>query len=357
MTIPLRVVIIADSRFPICEPFAGGMQSMTWHLVDGLRRRGVEVSVFAGAGTDRRLPARQLPLKPLDLSPAARNDVSMEPVEWLEQHHAYLQVMLRLARDGQANVVHNNSLHYLPVAMAETLSVPVVTTLHTPPTPWLEPAIGMCDQRRNQFVAVSEHTARSWSHVATPRVIHNGIDARQWSLGSGGSDLVWFGRLVPEKAPHLAIDIARAAGRTIRLAGPISDTGYWDEQVRPRLGRNAVYVGHLNQRDLTALVGRSSVALVTPLWDEPYGLVAAEALACGTPVVGFDRGGLSEVLSPSCARLVEGGDIEAAAVAVRDVEHFDRRAARGHALEHCSLDVMLDRYLGLYRELSMVPAA
>ncbi|MGA8209334.1 MAG: glycosyltransferase, partial [Nocardioidaceae bacterium] len=298
---PLRVVEIADSRFPIAEPFAGGMQSLTWHLIRGLADRGVELSVYAGPGSDPRLRATTLATAPLELSDTARQDVAMQPESWLREHHAYLQMMLDLARRSDVDVVHNNSLHHLPVAMAESLPAPVVTTLHTPPTPWLEPAVRLSSPAHSRYVAVSHHTARQWAHVAQASVIPNGVDAARWPAGDGGPDLVWVGRIAPEKAPHLAVDIARVAGRRLRLAGPVSDPTYWREQLRPRLGEDVTYVGHLGQRDLAALVGSSALCLVTPLWDEPYGLVAAEALSCGTPVLALARGGVPEVVADSCA--------------------------------------------------------
>jgi hypothetical protein len=100
------------------------------------------------------------------ISAAARADVSMPPESFLAEHHAYLQLMLDLAERGNSDfdVIHNNSLHYLPVAMARSLRVPVISTLHTPPTPWLESAIqaGRCP---GVFTAVSGHTARAWRHA------------------------------------------------------------------------------------------------------------------------------------------------------------------------------------------------
>ena len=348
----MHVVIIASAKHPLREPFAGGLESLTWLLVRGLRRRGVDVTLFAGPGSDESLGAREVLVRPLDLSEVARGDVAMPPERWLREHHAYLQVMLGLQGRTDVDLIHNNSLHYLPIALAATASAPMVTTLHTPPTPWLEPAISLMDQSRARFVAVSSHTASLWSHVADAEVVLNGVDVDRWAPGPGGDDLVWFGRLVPEKAPHDALRIAAASGRRVRIAGPLSDRAYFDDAIRPLLGPGAEYVGHLGGDDLVALVGSSAASLVTPAWDEPYGLVAAESLACGTPVLAYDRGGLSEFVVPTCGVLVAGGDVDAAARQVEQVATLDRRACREHAVLHCSVERMIDDYLGLYRSLA-----
>ncbi|MFD3695173.1 glycosyltransferase [Streptomyces sp. NPDC058646] len=351
----LRVALIASARFPICEPFAGGLEAHTWWLARALHRRGHHVELFAGPGSDPALKARELTVRRSTLSDAARSDVSMPSAVWMEEHHAYLGLMLDLARDGEHrfDVVHNNSLHYLPVAMASALRVPVVTTLHTPPTPWLESAITAQDSCPVTFTAVSRFTAGAWrATVPAARVVRNGIDMDFWRPGPGGQDLVWFGRLVTEKGPHLAIEAARAAGRVLRIAGPISDRAYFEERIEPLLGEDVRYVGHLDRRGLAALLGSAGAALVTPGWDEPYGLVVAEALACGTPVCGFDRGALSEILTPDCGVLAPPGDVEALAALIPHAMGLDRRAARRRAEEFCCLDRTADAYTGLYEEVA-----
>lgn len=359
----MHVVVLAASKHPIAEPFAGGLESLTWHLVRGLRRSGVEVTLFAGPGSDPALGATELDVAPLHLSDTARADVSMVPDAWLREHHAYLQVMLSLQGRDDVDVVHNNSLHHLPVAMAESLRAPVLTTLHTPPTPWLEPAIAIGSRsrgrlQRSRFVAVSQHTADSWSHVASPVVVHNGVDVRRWVAGPGGDDLVWVGRIVPEKAPHRAIAMARASGRRLRIAGPVGDAGYFARHVADELDEDVSYVGHLDTDGLVAMVGSSAAMLVTPEWDEPYGLVAAESLACGTPVVALDRGGLREFVAPGVGLLLppDAGGAEAAQ-AVATAVRLDRAACRAHAVAACSVDGMVERYLDLYRSISHLRGA
>lgn len=348
---PLRVALIASARFPISEPFAGGLEAHTWWLAHALRRRGHQVDLFAAPGSDPALGARELPVRRVELSEAARSDASMPSTMWMEEHHAYLGLMLDLARDGERrfDLVHNNSLHHLPVAMAPALRVPVVTTLHTPPTPWLESAITVQNRCPVTFTAVSSFTAGAWRPtVPAAHVVRNGVDTDFWKPGPGGGDLVWSGRLVPEKGAHLAIEAARAAGVPLRLAGPVSDRAYFETRVQPLLGDAIRYVGHLERQQLVELLGSASAALVTPNWDEPYGLVVAEALACGTPVCGFDRGALAEILTPDCGLLAPPGDVEALAALIPRAMRLDRAAARLRAEEFCSLDRTADAYTRLY---------
>jgi len=344
----MRIGIVASARFPIVEPFAGGLEAHTWSLAHGLRARGHDVTVFAAPGSDPALGARELQVRFPTISRAARADVSMSPEWWLQEHHAYLSLMLELRGSG-LDVVHNNSLHYLPVAMAASLDIPVVTTLHTPPTPWLESAIQAPERCPVTFAAVSRHTADAWRHVVPQaHVVHNGIDVERWRQGPGGGPAVWSGRLVPEKGAHLAVRAAALAGVPLRLAGPLMDRAWFDAEVRPWLSADIQYVGHLRTDELITLVGGASASLVTPCWEEPYGLVVAESLACGTPVAGFARGALPELVDARQARLVQPGNVEALAQALREAVHLDRDGARAHAVETCSVDTMVDAYEELY---------
>jgi glycosyltransferase involved in cell wall biosynthesis len=330
----MRIAIVAAARFPIAEPFTGGLEANVWALATGLRNTGHDVTVFAGAGSDPRLGIALLDLRRPRLSAVARADVSMGPDEWLDEHHAYLELMLRLADGHDYDLVHNHSLHHLPIAMAGMLPMPVVSTLHTPPTPWLESAIQARERCPVAFAAVSEHTAHAWRHVVPhARVVPNGVEVSAWTPGPGGGPLIWSGRIAPEKGAHLAIDAAVAASERLDLAGPVVDCAYFEAEIVP-------------QR-----VGEASAALVTPCWDEPYGLVVAEAMACGTPVCAFARGGLPELIRADCGILVASGDVDGLARAIPRAKLLSRAAVRRRAITYCSLERMVERYQAYYDEL------
>jgi len=319
----LRVLVVAPSRYPLRQPHAGGLEACVWDRVRWLRARGHEVTLCAAEGSDFlgeadefRLPAPEWD-RPEDASDSGY------PAGYTDAVDTALDAALdRLRADrDRYDVVDNHSLHAGPILWSRDADIPVVTTLHTPPLePMLDAAARVRDSA-HRFVAVSQTTARALSIEGVDSfVFANGVDTDRWTRGPGGTQWVWSGRIVPEKAPHLAIEAARTAGAQLVVAGRIGDVDYFHQEVAPRLGAHARYVGALRQPELCRVVGESAVALVTPMWEEPFGLVIAEALATGTPVAAFDIGGVSEVLEgmPSTA-IVTPGDVTALAHAAADL--------------------------------------
>lgn len=349
----MKLAVLGHHVAPICPPFAGGVESLTWYLARWMAARGHDVVLFAPSGSE--VPGVEV--RPLDLDPVfsehARTDVSMPPAAFMAAHHAYQRVLLELADDeDDFDLVHCHSLHYLPVAMASTLPMEMLLTLHTPPTPWFEAALSARAGTRPWLNAVSAQTARQWAHVGrVEAVVANGVDLDAFPVGPGGEGAAWCGRMVPEKAPHLAIDAARRAGLTLHLAGPISDPRYWEAEIAPRLGQDVHYAGHLGHADLARLVGRSRVLVMTPQWEEPFGLVAAEAMCTGTPVAAFRRGGLTRLVAPTAGCLARPGDVLDLAGAITRAGRLPRAGVRAHAQAQLGLPAMGTAYERLYRRI------
>ncbi|WP_353951692.1 glycosyltransferase [Knoellia sp. S7-12] len=352
----MRIAMFATSRHPIIEPYAGGQEAHTALLARGLRRLGHHVRLHACAGTDPSLADELVPYPQLPrLSEVAALDHQLPEPEFLRDHAAMTSAVVDLLARPDIDVVHNQSLHFLPLAFSKVLPAPLVTTLHTPPFPWMELGVALASPD-TAYACVSRANARDWTTLPTPpRVILNGVEDDGAGPGVGGDDLVWMGRFTPEKGADLAIRAARRAGRPLRLAGPISDRVWFEDVIAPELGGDVEHVGHLSHVDLAALVRTSAAALVTPRWDEPFGLVAAEAAMWGTPVVALARGGLEEVVTPAIGALVNCRGDEEHLVAglfeglstVSDLQRADvRRAAR----RDFGVERMVAKYVELYRE-------
>ncbi|PCE15493.1 hypothetical protein AUC47_11380 [Microbacterium sp. SZ1] len=314
------MLVVAPERHALRQPHAGGLEAVVWNRVRWLRSRGHHVDLCAAEGSDFLDSSADLRLpRPRWHHARDVSDTENPAGHRRRMSDAFARVRARLTDPlDRVDVVDNHSLHGDPILWSRDVGVPVVTTLHTPPLPdMVHASRSLPPSAPHRFLAVSQFTARAWSAEGVDAfVFPNGVDSAQWQRGQGGDHWVWFGRIVPEKAPHLAIRAARLAGARIRIAGRIGDAEYFAREVEPLLGDGVEYVGPLRQPELCALVGTSSVALVTPVWSEPFGLVLAEALMTGTPVVAFDEGGASEVLAglPGCS-VVAPGDVAALAQA------------------------------------------
>jgi glycosyltransferase involved in cell wall biosynthesis len=192
------------------------------------------------------------------------------------------------------------------------------------------------------LASVSRSNADAWHGIPIERVIPNGVDVHRWRQGPGGDGAIWTGRLVPEKGAHVAIAACRAAGLPLRIMGPIHDHAYFDELIAPQLCADVEYVGHGTHDELIDAVGHAGVAVVTPLWDEPFGLVVIEALACGTPVAALARGAMTELVDADVGALAT--DVEQLPSAIRRAASRDRDACRQRAASTHSAARMVDAY-------------
>jgi len=354
----LKVAIIAPQVSAIREPQGGGSQAFVSDLARGLAGRGHLVHVYAATGSqipgvtviDTGVDPGSLLATLYRASGSAAGDQSAAS-------NAFAVVYSRV-RETRYDVVHNHAFDAPAIALASALSSPVVHTLHLPPEPAIAAALrdAASGGRPPAVACVSAFQASAWSRsVLVDAILPPYVPTRviPWS-SAAGDGAVFAGRLSPEKGAAEAIDVARAAGVAITVYGDAYDPQYAREQIGARrdLPGVAVHPG-VPRAAVWAAMARAAVVLCPARWDEPFGMAAAEAQACGTPVVAFKRGGLSEVIADGVTGfLVVPDGIRAAADSVLAAAAISRAACRSHAECHLDLERSLDAHEQLYRRVS-----
>lgn len=327
------------------------MEAHSWHLAEGLVARGHDVVLFAAGDSDPRFAInavvpehheRRFPGLEHRGDPGLRAYVD----------DGYAAACDRIAA-GEFDVLHNNSLSRLPLERQRTAWIPTVTSLHVPPYDALRGFVHASPAPGHWITVTSQAQLRTWWPASAPpevSVLHNGVDPTAWPFQDrGDGSAAWCGRLAAIKGAHHAIAAARRAGIPLTLYGPIEEPDYWVARIAPQLGGPIRYGGHLDGRTLAAEIGRASVFLFTPCWDEPFGLVAIEAMACGLPVAGFDSGAAREVVGEA-GHLAPAGDAAALAQAIGAALAIPRIIPQARVLRLFTRDRWLDRCEGLYAQ-------
>jgi glycosyltransferase involved in cell wall biosynthesis len=324
-------------------------------LARGLVARGNEVHLYAASGSEvPGIPVIDTGVDHRSLSATLYRASGAAAPEPAAAATAFAGVYSAV-REGRYDVVHNHAFDAPAVSLATALHAPVVHTLHLPPDEAV--ATALRDAARwdapPTVAGVSHFQANAWRRVVpvdailTPCVPTGLIN---WSP-TEGDGAVFAGRLSPEKGAAEAIDIAQAAGVRIDVYGDSYDVEYAEERIDPRRAEPGVSVHPgVPRSSLWEAMARASVVVCPARWEEPFGMVPAEAQACGTPVVAFKRGALGEVIVDGLTGfLVPPDDIRAAADAVRMTAGLSRSDCRDHAERNLDLEGSLEAHEKLYR--------
>ena len=341
----MRLVITADPYLPVPPRFYGGIERAIALLVDGLIERGHEVILIAHpdstAGTHRAAygvpPHTGLPVRMRELGQLAS-------LVWSHR--------------SRADLIHSFGRLAALAPVLPLRALPKVQTYQRP-VPWR----GV--QRARTLAGDSLHFTGCSSALyndAPPqdrdawRTVYNAVDTTTYTAVlsvPADAPLMFLGRLEAIKGVHHAIAIARATGRRLIIAGNRVDhpegRAYFADQIEPHLGDRVEYVGEVDDERKNTLLG-SATALLMPIeWDEPFGIVMIEALACGTPVIGFDRGAVAEVVRHAETGFVCRTSSEACA-AVADLGKIVRARCREDVERRFSAAAMVDAYERVYAE-------
>jgi glycosyltransferase involved in cell wall biosynthesis len=343
----MRIAQVAPPWIPVPPHRYGGIERVVAELTEHLVARGHDVTLFAAAGS-RTSATLRVPL-PATPDPATLGNSADDAAHALAAH---------LARDA-FDVVHDHTgLVGAALAAMRRDGTPVVQTLHGAWTPTARLGYRVA-ARAVSLVAISSAQRRANREVPYAGTIHNGIDPAHFPLGRTPREdrLAFVGRASPEKSPADAIRIARCAGLPITLLvkrGEPAERTYWERVVAPLLGDDVTVVFDADDATKVAVLGRAR-ALVFPIqWDEPFGMVMIEAMACGTPVVASRLGAAPEVVADGeTGFLVDPADpVRSAVRALGRIDRLDPAACRARVVTHFSAARMAARYEALFRQVA-----
>ena len=330
-----------DKRVAILSPVAwrtpprqyGAWETVASNITEGLVARGWDVTLFATGDSVTRARLHAV------VDKGYEEDASIDPK--VAEH---LHIPEAFEHAGEFDLIHSHC-DFMALPYTRLVETPVLTTIHGFSSPQIMPVYKK--YRDSYFVSISDSDRHpDLDYVAT---VYNGIDLSLYPLRpGGGDDLIFLGRIHPDKGVHLAIEVARRSGQRLVVAGIIQDEAYFREQVEPHLDDETVrYVGPLDVRGKNELFARAHALLHLNTIPERFGLVLAEANAAGVPVIAMDLG--------SCREVIEDGqtgflvdDVEEAAQALGRIPEIDPGACRRRVEERFSVETMVKAYEHVY---------
>lgn len=337
----MRVAMLSSISWRTPPRAYGPWELVTSLLTEALVARGVDVTLFATldsvtAGKLDGVVAR-----------GYSEDPSLDPKVWEALHVAHF-----FERAGEFDLLHNQA-DFIPLAFSRLTDTPMVTTIHGFSSPRILPAFERYNDRQH-YVSISQaDRAASLTYAAT---IHHGIPVHDFPFDADGSDdLLFFGRIHPDKGAGEAIRAARATGHHLVMCGLVQDQGYHEREVAPFIdGATVEYRGVVGGEERLRALGHAKGLLHLIGFDEPFGLSVIEAMACGTPVIAYRRGSMPELIDHGVTGFLVDSFDEALA-AISRLGEIDRRACRRAVEERFTVDRMADEYLALYRRILANP--
>ncbi|HTT86495.1 MAG TPA: glycosyltransferase family 4 protein [Acidimicrobiales bacterium] len=339
----MRIALIAPPWTPIPPPLYGGIELVVDQLARGLVAAGQDVTLYATGDSTCPVPKRWV----LEHSEGMR--IGMAVPELRHVVHAYNDI-------ADHDVVHDHTV-VGPFYAERFPGLPVVTTIHGPFNDELSDlytALGT----RVPIIAISHAQKRDATGVPIARVIHHGLEASAFPFGDGGGDadgdyLVFLGRMAADKGAHRAIEVARRAGARVLMAAKMRETwerAYFERQVEPLLGPDAVYLGEVPHERKVELLANARALLFPIRWNEPFGMVMLEAMACGTPVLAFPEGAAPEVVDDGTTGYL-CTDTADMIEAVGRLDKLRRADCRAAVEGYFSTERMVAEHVELYQSL------
>lgn len=340
----MKIAMIVAPWFTVPPATHGGTETLVHDLVEELVARGDEVTLYAAGSSRTGGALRSLFSEQQELH-LATSERSV--VECMHALFAYREA----ASDG-VDLIHDHA-GLLSVSIGAPMRrPPILHTVHRILTPANQPLYRMLAAFPGMyFSTISQAQRRSMPDLPSMATIHNALSPSLYPfVRKKDHYLAFLGRIRAEKGCHLAIALAQRSGWPLKLAGRIDDRHFFQTQIEPQLGRGVEYVGEVNVPEKAELLAHARALIFPVQWEEPFGLVVIEALACGTPVIAMPRGGLPEIIRHG----VDGflvDDMDGMLRALDQLDTIDPEICRRRVEEAFSRSAMATRYQELYQRI------
>jgi glycosyltransferase involved in cell wall biosynthesis len=333
----MRIAMLAPIAWRTPPRHYGPWELVTHLLTEALVAKGVDVTLFATLDSETSGTLAGVVPAPYE------EDPSVDAKVWEYRHLAHL-----FERAGEFDLIHNQA-DFPAHAFANLVDTPMVTTIHGFSSERILPMYRPY-QDRVHYVAISE--ADRHPDLRYAATIHHGIRIEDFPFDpAGGENLLFFGRIHPDKGAAEAIAAARTAGRALDMYGIVQDQAYFEREVAPQVdGQAARFHGPVGGAARTKALGSARALLHLINFAEPFGLSVVEAMACGTPVIAPPRGSMPELIEHGVNGFLVNSEAEAVEAIARAGE-LDRAAIRRTAIERFSVERMAEDYLALYRRI------
>jgi glycosyltransferase involved in cell wall biosynthesis len=333
----MRIAMLSSIAWRTPPRHYGPWESVASLLTEGLVSRGHDVTLFATA--DSQTSGMLHAVCPTGYE----EDSSLIPKVWECLHISEL-----FDHAGEFDIVHNN-FDFLPLTYTGLTATPVVTTIHGFSSPGILPVYKKYN-KKVFYVSISD--ADRSPELDYIKTIHHGLNIQLFDFQPQLRDtLLFFGRIHNDKGARQAIEIARACKKKLILAGIVQDQAYYDQYVAPHIDNDqVVYVGSVGPVERNRMLGNACALLHPIQFDEPFGLSVIESMACGTPVIAFDRGSMPELIENGKSGFLVD-NLDQAIEAVARINEIDRAYCRRHFELNFTAERMIKEYIKVYETI------
>ena len=331
----LRIAVLAPIAWRTPPRHYGPWELFASLLTEGLVALGHDVTLFATTDSVTQANLRSVAANGW----SEDDDINPKVAECL-----HIAEVFEYA--DEFDIIHNG-FDFLPLTYSGLVNTPVVTTIHGFSSEEIVPVYERYNATTT-YVAISDADRHPRLHYAA--TIHHGIDTDAFALHPHpGKHLLFFGRIHPDKGTAHAIAVAHRTGRPLIIAGIIQDEQYFADEVAPHIdGESVRFLGPVHTSERTELLGSADALLHLIDFDEPFGYSVVEAMACGTPVIAYDRGSMAELIDHNHSGYLVN-EIDQAVDAVELAGSTDRPAIRASTVERLNVEAMVTKYVDLYR--------